>query len=157
MNIIGKTTIKPIFFYTGKISSYITWVLFVLSFFNFINWGNHSIIFLKHISYLVFTVGLIVSAISLINLGKSTRLGLPLENTTLRTNGIYKMSRNPMYLGFNCITLASILLTLNIAAILLGIYSMVIYHFIILGEEKFLENRFKNEYLEYKNRTRRYI
>lgn len=157
MNIIGKTTINPIFFYTGKISGYITWVLFILSFLHVFNLVNHSIIFLKYISYSVFIIGLIITTISLINLGKSTRLGLPSENTTLKTNGIYKISRNPMYFGFNCFTLASILLSLNIVIILLGIYSMVIYHFIILGEEKYLENRFKNEYIEYKSKVRRYI
>ena len=62
-----------------------------------------------------------------------------------------------MYIGFNCLTLASMLYTLNITVILLGVYSMMIYHLIILGEEKFLEQRFGDNYMEYKKTIRRYI
>jgi len=62
-----------------------------------------------------------------------------------------------MYFGFDCFTLAAILYTLNIMVIIPGVYSMVIYHFIILGEEKFLENRFGNEYVEYKKKVKRYL
>jgi len=39
----------------------------------------------------------------------------------------------------------------------MGLYSMVIYHFIILGEERFLEGRFGFNYLSYKTRVRRYL
>ena len=34
MDIIGKTTIHPIFFYSGKISGYLTWIVMILLFFN---------------------------------------------------------------------------------------------------------------------------
>jgi len=157
MNIIGKTTINPIIFYTGKISGYISWILFILSLLNIFNFANNSIIFFKYISALLFFIGLVFTVFSIINLGKSTRLGLPTENTTFKTNGFYKISRNPMYFGFNCFTLASMLFTINFVVILLGIYSIIVYHFIILGEEKFLEERFNKEYIEYKNKIRRYI
>lgn len=157
MNIIGKATINPILFYTGKVSGYITWILFILSVLNIINIADNSIIFLKYFSFIIFLAGLVFTIISLINMGKSTRLGLPLENTTLKTNGFYKISRNPMYLGFDCFTLASMFFTLNIVVILLGIYSIVIYHLIILSEEKFLEHRFGKEYSEYKSKIRRYL
>ncbi|MFA4906983.1 MAG: isoprenylcysteine carboxylmethyltransferase family protein [archaeon] len=157
MNFRGKATINPVLFYTGKVSGYITWGILILSSLHVANFPNHSIIDLKYIALIVFLIGVIFSTISLINLGRSTRFGLPVEKTTFRTNGIYRLSRNPMYFGFNCFTLAAILFTLNTAVILLGIYSMVIYHFIILGEEKFLENRFGNEYIEYKKKVQRYL
>jgi len=105
----------------------------------------------------LFLIGLLFTVMSLINPGKSTTLGLPSKNTVFKTNGIYKISRNPMYIGFNCLTLASMLYTLNITVILLGVYSMMIYHLIILGEEKFLEQRFGDNYMEYKKTIRRYI
>lgn len=150
MNIIGKTTINPVLFYTGKISGYITWILVI-------NITNNSIIFFKYFSFIIFLIGFVFTTTSLINMGKSTRLGLPLENTTFKTNGVYKISRNPMYIGFHCFTLASMSFTLNIVVILLGIYSIAIYHLIILSEEKFLEHRFGKEYLEYKSKIRRYL
>jgi protein-S-isoprenylcysteine O-methyltransferase Ste14 len=46
---------------------------------------------------------------------------------------------------------------INIIVIILGIYSIITYHLIILGEEKFLEERFGDEYFSYKNKVRRYI
>jgi protein-S-isoprenylcysteine O-methyltransferase Ste14 len=101
--------------------------------------------------------GLIIIVISCINLGNSNRLGLPVGNTKLKVTGLYKLSRNPMYLGFNLLTISSVIFTLNIVTALMGIYSILIYHFIILAEEKFLEERFGSEYIEYKKRVGRYI
>ena len=95
--------------------------------------------------------------ISLINLGKSTRLGTPQESTEFKTNGLYKISRNPMYVGFNMLSLSAILFTHNFIVIFLGVYSIYVYHLIILGEEKFLESRFSEQYLEYKKNVRRYL
>ena len=157
MGIIGKATINPFLFYSGKTAGYITWIYLILSLLNFIDYGNHSILKLKYISILIFFLGIIFTLMSLINLGKSTRLGLPTENIQLKTAGIYRISRNPMYIGFNFFTISSILFTLNIIIILLGIFSIIIYHFIILGEEKYLEKKFNKEYLEYKSKVRRYL
>ena len=157
MNFVGKATINPVLFYTGKVSGYITWGILILSSLHVVNFPNYSIIDLKYIALIVFLIGAIFSTISLINLGRSTRFGLPIEETSFRKNGIYRLNRNPMYLGFNCFTLAAILYTLNIVVIILGVYSMVIYHFIILGEEKFLKSRFGNEYVEYKKKVKRYL
>ena len=100
---------------------------------------------------------MIVIILSAIFLGKSTRLGLPENDTKLKTQGIYKISRNPMYVGFNLLTVSAIFGLANIAVIFLGIYSIIIYHYIILAEEKFLIKKFGIDYEEYIKRTRRYI
>ncbi len=62
-----------------------------------------------------------------------------------------------MYLGFDLFTLASIVFTANIIIAIIGIYSIIIYHYIIIGEEHFLEKRFGNEYMTYKRNVRRYV
>ena len=62
-----------------------------------------------------------------------------------------------MYLGFDLLTLASIIFHINIVIALMGIYSLLIYHTIILGEEKYLERTFGEEYIKYKAQTRRYL
>jgi protein-S-isoprenylcysteine O-methyltransferase Ste14 len=102
----------------------------------------------------MFVTGLLFVLVSIFYLGKSTRLGLPSEQTRLKTNGIYKLSRNPMYVGFGLFTIASMMYTLVIIA---GIYSLTVYHLIIKSEEQFLTRRFVTEYNNYTNKVRRYL
>jgi protein-S-isoprenylcysteine O-methyltransferase Ste14 len=116
-----------------------------------------DIIWLKYISYLTVVIGFFFTMISLINLGKSTRLGLPDEDTVFKDVGLYKISRNPMYVGFNLFTISSILLTANMITLLAGLFSIYSYHLIIKGEEIFLEHRFGQKYLNYKQKVRRYF
>jgi protein-S-isoprenylcysteine O-methyltransferase Ste14 len=98
MKLIGKTTIHPVFFYSGKISGYLTWVALLLMLMNI------DVVDKKSLEY-------------------------------------------------NTITSISILLI----GLVFVVWSMIIYHFIILGEEQFMENRFGSEYLEYKKKRRRYL
>jgi protein-S-isoprenylcysteine O-methyltransferase Ste14 len=157
MNLIGKTTINPVLFYTGKISGYFTWLILLLALLNIHLFEEGRFLWIKHIAVILLSIGLVLTVISIVNLGSSTRLGLPIENTTLRTGGLYRYSRNPIYIGFNLLTIASILYLFNITILILGLYSIIIYHFIILGEERFMENRFGNDYVEYKQKVRRYL
>ena len=157
MRIIGKPTIHPVLFFTGKIAGYITWIFLLLSITRIVEIGHNSIIFTEYLSYSLFALGLLLSIISTINLGRSTTLGLPTEKTNFKKGGLYKVSRNPMYLGFDLLTLASIIFHMNVIIALMGTYSIFIYHTIILGEEKYLERQFGKEYMEYKARIRRYL
>jgi len=157
MDLIGKTTINPFLFYSGKISGYYTWVMLLLLLINYDAIMKISYRYNSFVAIPLLLIGLIFIILSLINLGSSTSLGLPSEQTVFKTNGLYKISRNPMYLGFNFLTMASILYTLNIYIILPGIYSIFVYHLIILGEERFLENRFGGGYKTYKMMVRRYF
>jgi len=157
MEIIGKPTINPILFYSGKISGYVTWLLFVGSMFGeYIIPSSHNQI-LRIIAYVLYGSGLILFILSSIGLGKSIRLGIPRVKTTLKTYGIYKISRNPMYLGFDILTLASIIGTQNILFFILGMYSIVIYHLLILGEERYLKSQYGEEYKKYIEKVRRYL
>lgn len=157
MDLIGKTPINPIFFYSGKLMGYITWIIQLLLILGVDLIDRLSFNYNECVSFALLIVGLIFIVFSLINLGSSTRLGLPTDETVFKTNGLYSISRNPMYVGFNLLTIASMIYTLHWGVILLGLYSMIIYHLIILGEERFLMNRFGEEYLTYKSKIRRYL
>ena len=156
MNPIGKTTINPVLFYSGKVCGYVTWILFAAS-----AAGMLTVIqpheTLRIPALIGAGIGLFIVIISLVNLGSSTRLGLPEENTAFKEDGLYRFSRNPMYLGFNLLTLSSMLFCADILVAVAGIYSMAVYHLIILGEEAFLKQRFGEVYLEYMRRVRRYV
>jgi protein-S-isoprenylcysteine O-methyltransferase Ste14 len=90
-------------------------------------------------------------------MGDSFRLGTPKENTRLQTHGLFRLSRNPMYVGMYATIIASALYTLNPIVIPLGAFVIAVHHRIVFAEEKHMENRFGREYVEYRSRVRRYI
>ncbi len=157
MEVFGKTPINPFLFVTGKTSGYLTWVFLILSLLmlNFLPIHSGSLAKMAALAILAF--GIFFLIMSSINLGSSLRIGLPNTKTLLKRSGIYRISRNPMYLGFNAVTLASMIYTSNWIIIILGAYSIIIYHFIILGEEKFLAERFGEQYSVFKRNVRRYL
>jgi protein-S-isoprenylcysteine O-methyltransferase Ste14 len=155
MEIIGATPINPFVFYTGKLAGYLAWVFIVLKYFGVdIAGAKYELL---AISAVFFVPAILLILLSLVFLGRSVRLGLPSADTSLKSKGIYRASRNPMYLGFDLLTVASIIGTANIPVALLGIYSIITYHLIIRAEERFLEQRFGDRYREYKGKVNRYL
>lgn len=153
----GKPTIQRWLFYSGKMSGYLTWVFFVLSLCNTC-FFRHTGGWLSGILTVVFLIaGILLIILSLVYLGRSVRIGLPNEDTLLKTKGIYRYSRNPMYVGAHFITLSSMVYTMNEWVILMGFYSFIVYHLIILGEERFLEERFGGNFEDYRQKVRRYF
>jgi protein-S-isoprenylcysteine O-methyltransferase Ste14 len=134
---IGKTTISPLLLYSGKISGYISWVMLLVSLFSITD--TSQIYSQRWVVVIVLNVALVFTISSLINLGKLIRLGIPEESTEFKTHGLYKIRRNPMYVGFNALSLSSILFINNIFVLIFGFYSIFVYYRIILGEEKFIE------------------
>ena len=157
MDLIGKTTINPILFYSGKIAGYSTWIICFLSLNDINILIRYNFSYNTDVALFTRTVGLFFIVISFINLGRSIRFGLPYERTVLKTNGLYKISRNPMYLGFNLLTISAMIYMFNLVIFVFGSYSILIYHLIIIGEEGFLDKRFGVDYSNYKKTVRRYI
>lgn len=157
MEIFGKPPINPFLFYTGKISGYIVWLITFLFIINVPHLSRYSFGWNDTLGYFCFLLGLVIFVQAAFNLGKSVRFGLPNKATNLKTYGIYQISRNPMYLAFALWTFGSMIFIMKFCVILLGTYSTIIYHQIILAEEKFLMERFGENYLNYKKDVRRYI
>ena len=79
-------------------------------------------------------------------------------STALATDGPYRFSRNPAYLGM-AITYAGITLAAEApwALVLLAPAMLVIRYGVIAREERYLERLFGEDYLAYKRTTRRWI
>ncbi|HZK64077.1 MAG TPA: isoprenylcysteine carboxylmethyltransferase family protein [Puia sp.] len=78
--------------------------------------------------------------------------------TSLQTDGIYSVSRNPMYLGLLFIYLGFALIFGNWwTIILLPVLFILVNYLIILPEEKYLIRAFGNSYSDYKKTVRRWI
>jgi protein-S-isoprenylcysteine O-methyltransferase Ste14 len=157
MEIKGRPTIHPWLFYTGKIAGYLTWLIFYLSAFHFYQLRLFHSRLTDLLTVLILAVSIVFITLSLVFLGKSVRLGLPTVKTEFKTGGIYRISRNPMYIGLHLLTLASMVYTCHPVVIIMGIYSFAVYHYIILGEERFLTERFGDAYGYYRQKVRRYF
>lgn len=82
----------------------------------------------------------------------------PNASSSLVTSGIYKYSRNPMYIGFLLMLIAwSVFLTSLFALALTTVYVSYINRFQIQPEEKALESIFGDQYLRYKSNVRRWL
>ncbi len=161
---MGKPTIQPIFFYTGKFFLFGVWALF--GFISIFPEYRSVIPFL--IQHEIPDVQKLMAAVLLVpanliivpaylKMGLITHIGLPEGKHELRTGGIYKFSRNPMYASFIFLNVASFLFIPSILLLGVMVYGMVVHHFIILGEEAYLENEFGDEYLAYKESVQRYF
>ncbi|QJB69009.1 methyltransferase family protein [Parasphingorhabdus halotolerans] len=72
--------------------------------------------------------------------------------------GIYKITRNPMYLGMTLIVIAVGLFFGNYAVMGLGLVAAIIIdRLVITREEAYLEARFGQSYADYKTLVRRWI
>ena len=94
--------------------------------------------------------------------GTFRRLGTPPEpwkpTTALATDGLYRFSRNPIYVGFG-ITYAGFALAMDspVALALLAPCLMVIDRFVIQREERYLTARFGAKYQAYQGKVRRWL
>ena len=113
------------------------------------------------VSILILLIGILILIIPVTKFIKYKTTIDPIEFkkvNKLVTSGIYKYSRNPMYLGLLLIVISSSILYLNIYSVSTPIFFYYwINRFQIQREEIFLTEKFGKEYLSYKTKTRRWI
>ncbi len=80
------------------------------------------------------------------------------ESTTLITEGFYKYTRNPMYVGMNSFLLGLMLILKNpLNIIFLIIFFFIVRNMFVLKEEVQMEETFGEDYLTYKRKVRRWL
>ena len=102
---------------------------------------------------------ILISAVKLFRNDKTTVNPLsPEQATKLVTNGIFKHSRNPMYLGM-AVILASVAVFFNIIGgiIFMALFCLYITKFQIIPEEKAMKELFAQDFEQYMQATRRWI
>ena len=113
------------------------------------------------ISIFILSAGILIFVNPVLQFIKSKTTVNPIqfeEVNKLVTSGIFKYSRNPMYLGMLMIVLSTSIFYLNIYSILTPLlFILWINKFQIKREEEFLIEKFGDEYLSYKKKTRRWI
>ena len=82
----------------------------------------------------------------------------PSDTTVLVTEGMYRYSRNPMYLGLLLLTISSTIWFGTWFGIIINILFIFLINFLqIIPEEEALLEIFNEEYEEYKKNVRRWI
>lgn len=87
----------------------------------------------------------------------SWRVGIPEEKTELVTDGIYRYSRNPAFVGFDLMYLSVCLMFFNVPLVLVSALAAGMLHLQILQEEAHLQQEFGEAYGEYRKQTMRYL
>lgn len=84
---------------------------------------------------------------------------VPFKNVTaLVTSGVYRFTRNPMYLGMALVLLGTAVLLGNILAVLVvPLFMVIIQTRFIVPEEQMLRELFGADYKNYCSRVRRWI
>ncbi len=154
---LGEFPIHPVFFIAGKAGLGVSWgFLFVQA--AGARWATVAVpVALEYVAAVILLPGLFLVAAAFLRLGSDSRFGVSGDSGGLRTAGIYRISRNPMYLGFFLVSLASAVFAPHPVNIVCGLVGIGVHHAVVLTEERFLLEKYGAAYETYKREVRRYL
>jgi protein-S-isoprenylcysteine O-methyltransferase Ste14 len=108
---------------------------------------------------LIFVAGTALNVGGFITQKRAGTDPIPFNPTTrIVAHGLYRFTRNPMYIGFALWTLGLAILVDSAWMLLaLPIGLVLVDRIVVTREERYLERKFGEEYLNYKRRVRRWI
>lgn len=123
---------------------------------------NLFVIFESTLTYLIGSILVVSGALfflwSAISMKSAFRMGIDIDKTyTLITNGAFKLSRNPTYVSMWLLFLGYFILYANFFFLGTLIFMIFALEYQIRKEETLLSNLFKDEYLEYRKKTPKYL
>lgn len=104
-------------------------------------------------------VGVAVFITAVITMRDSWRAGVSkTDKTKLVTSGIFAISRNPAFLGFDLLYIGILLMFFNWGLLAASIFAALMFHLQIVNvEEDFLLEAFGEDYLNYRKQVNRYL
>ncbi len=158
IGIVAKPPINPIAFITAKVSAFSSCFFIPAGFiWPELKWYSTPEAF-SILALLPYITGIVIACIAMKKLGDDLIFGLPKNSiTSLKTDGIFGISRNPLYLGFILIILSSCLITPNPVNFTAAVVAIVLHHMIVLREEDYLLARLGDQYWIYMKATGRYL
>lgn len=170
-----RTGVNPLTFsksddahgYNGKVFSFISLVeFFVVFIYAFINeWYQYLLPFwyleysyLKYIGWGFLVLSFILVWVAQSQMATSWRIGIDESNKTkLVTNGLFSISRNPIFLGIMIANVGLFFIIPNAFTLLIISLSMVSINTQIRLEEAFLKSIHRQNYENYLKKVRRWI
>jgi protein-S-isoprenylcysteine O-methyltransferase Ste14 len=170
-----KTGINPLSFnktddahgFNGKVFAIITFLeLIVVGLYAFKNeWYEYLLPFwylehpvLQKVGWGFLILSLIVVWVAQTQMVNSWRIGIDkINKTKLVTNGLFSLTRNPIFLGIMIANIGLFFVIPNAFTLLIISLSTVIINIQIRLEEDFLRREFGNDYVDYAEKVRRWI
>ena len=113
---------------------------------------------LQNIGWILLLISLPIVWISQSQMASSWRVGIDKINTSkLVTNGIFSISRNPIFLGVIVANIGLFFVIPNAFTLMIISLSTLCINTQIRVEEAFLRNEFGAQYIEYSKKVRRWI
>lgn len=138
--LIGKEKVAYWFYQISSI------LLFVYLFFLKITTDPHWL----YAGLVIYGLGMPLCIASVSDFAKPAENGINLK-------GLYRVSRNPMYVAYFIYFLGCVLLTQSLPLFAILMVFQISAHWIILSEERWCIKKFGEEYKNYMNKVRRYI
>lgn len=139
-----------------KIATYLLPIIQIIS---IVLYSGAVHISLRITGVIVTALGVMAFIVSVVQMKDNWRAGVQREEkTSLVTTGIYSISRNPAFLGFDLMYIGILFSFFNWCLCIATGFTLLLFHLQIVNvEEEFLIEAFGEEYLEYRKKVSRYI
>ncbi len=116
-------------------------------------------VWLRWAGLLLAAAGVVFFALAVDTMRDSWRAGVSYtDKTPLVTSGIFQISRNPAFLGFDLIYAGMVCMFFNLPLLVISAAAGILLHLqIVKHEEPFLREAFGEEYLAYERHVSRYL
>lgn len=152
----GKTGFTKWIEVIMKAAAYITVAVEVVSI--MLNTGNFPV-WARVVGLILAAAGTLFFTVTVYTMKDSWRAGVShTDKTKLVTSGIFQISRNPAFLGFDLVYIGIVCMFFNIPLLVISAAACLMLHLqIVNNEEPFLQEVFGGEYLAYRKRVNRYL
>lgn len=152
----GKTGFAKAVEYTMMVSTILTPVAELVCIFTDCSFFPHWV---RWLGAVIGAAGVALFILAVLAMKDSWRAGVPEKDKTgLVTDGIFQISRNPAFLGFDLLYVGILLMFFHWTLLVFSGFAALMFHLQIVNvEEDFLLKTFGEEYLLYKKTVNRYL
>lgn len=155
LSILGRESLKRAAFFAPligkeKVAYYIYQVSNIMIFIYLYFLKIKIDTYLFYLGLVIYLLGFLLCLVSISNFARPNEDGINL-------NGLYRVSRNPLYVAYFFYFLGCVLLTQSMILLAILLVFQISAHWIIKSEERWCIQKFGEEYIDYMNKVRRYI
>lgn len=155
---IARGKVKDRVFYTELVMKIATYGVVVVEIISILTRSSPRLGLLSGFGLALGFIGDGIFAAAVFAMHDSWRAGIAVrDKTKMVCSGIYRISRNPAFLGFDCVYVGILLPFFNFWLLVWSVFAMVMLHLQILQEEAYLSQAFGQAYLDYRGKVRRYL